>query len=110
MANIEKRVTEAGDTSYRVKIRLKGYPVQTAPFKRLTDARKWAQDTESAIREGRHFKTAEARKHSLTDLLNRNYAEILVNYSEKEQKERKSKLEWWNSKIGSHLLADITPA
>jgi integrase len=110
MANIEKRVTESGDISYRVKIRLKGYPAQSATFKRLTDAKKWIQDTESAIREGRHFKTAEAKKHSLADLLNRYYTEILVNYSEKEQKERKSKLEWWNSKIGSHLLADITPA
>jgi integrase len=110
MANIEKRVTESGDISYRVKIRLKGYPVQSATFKRLTDAKKWIQDTESAIREGRHFKTAEAKKHSLADLLKRYYTEILVNYSEKEQKERKSKLEWWNSKIGSHLLADITPA
>jgi hypothetical protein len=26
------------------------------------DAKKWVQDTESAIREGRHFKTTEAKK------------------------------------------------
>ena len=110
MATIEKRTTDNGETSYRVKIRLKGYPVQTATFKRLTDAKKWTQDTESAIREGRHFKTVEARKHTFADLAKRYYSEILPDYSVKEQKERRSKLEWWTSKIGYCVLGDITPA
>ena len=109
MANIEKRISNTGETSYRVKIRLKGYPIQSATFKRLTDAKKWTQDTESAIREGRHFKTAEAKKHTVKDLVTRYYSEILPNYNEKEQKERKSKLEWWATNIGHYLLADITP-
>ena len=56
MAAIESRISGDGKKSYRVKVRLKGYPVQSATFERLTDARKWAQQTESAIREGRHFK------------------------------------------------------
>jgi len=42
MASIEKRTTSDGNTSYRVKVRLKGYPVQTGTFERLTDAKKWA--------------------------------------------------------------------
>jgi hypothetical protein len=109
MANIEKRTISTGETSYRVKIRLKGYPTQTATFQRLTDAKKWAQHTEAAIREGRHFKTAEAKKHSFNDLVTRYYSEILPRYNEKEQKERKSKLEWWVKNIGHCLLADITP-
>jgi integrase len=110
MASIEKRESENGDTAYRVKIRLKGYPTQTATFQRLTDAKKWASTTESAIREGRHFKTAEAKKHTFYDLVRRYYSEILPQYNEKEQKERKSKLEWWRQGIGHKLLADITPA
>ncbi len=109
MASIEKRTTDTGDTSYRVKIRLKGYPPQTATFARLTDARKWAQHTEAAIREGLHFKTAEAKKHSFNDLVTRYTSEVLPHYNEKEQKERKSKLEWWVKNIGHYLLADITP-
>lgn len=44
-------------------MRLRGYPVQSATFDRLTDAKKWAQDTESDIRDRRHFKYAEAKKH-----------------------------------------------
>ncbi|MBK8815906.1 MAG: site-specific integrase [Methylococcaceae bacterium] len=110
MANIEKRTTNTGETSFRVKIRMKCYPPQTATFQRLTDAKKWAQHTESSIREGRHFKTAEAKKHSFSDLAIRYYSEILPSYNEKEQKERKSKLEWWVKNIGHCLLSDITPA
>ncbi len=110
MASIEKREVDNGDTAYRVKVRLKGYPPQTATFQRLTDAKKWAAATESAIREGRHFKTAEAKKHSFNDLLARYYSEILPNYSAKEQQERKARLVWWASGIGHNLLADITPA
>jgi len=77
MASIEKRITDAGGTSYRVKIRLKGYPTQTATFKRLTDAKKWVQHTESAIREGRHFKTSEAKKHTLADLVDKYINDVL---------------------------------
>jgi integrase len=110
MASIEKRETDNGDTAYRVKIRLKGYPTQTATFQRLTDAKKWAAATESAIREGRHFKTAEAKKHTFSDLVARYYSEILPQYNDKEQKERKGRLEWWRQGIGHNLLADITPA
>ena len=110
MATITERTALDGIKSFKAEVRLKGYPAQTATFKRKTDARKWVQDTESAIREGRHFKTAEAKKHSFADLVTRYYSEILPNYNEKEQGERKSKLEWWVSKIGYCLLSDITPS
>ncbi len=53
MATIERRTTKDGKAAYRVKIRRKGYPMQTETFTRLTDARKWAQLTEAAIEEGR---------------------------------------------------------
>jgi hypothetical protein len=61
MANIEKRVNQDNTVSYRVKIRLKGFPMQTATFERKTDAQKWAAATETAIREGRYFKTSSAK-------------------------------------------------
>ena len=66
MATIETRTAEDGTTTHRVKIRLKGHPVESASFSRKTDARKWAQATETAIREGRYFKVPEARRK--TDL------------------------------------------
>ena len=51
MANIQEVVGKSG-VKYRVLIRLKGCPPQSATFARKTDAKKWAQDTESAIRDG----------------------------------------------------------
>ena len=71
MATIQERKTNEGETSYRVMVRLKGFPVQTATFARKTDAKKWASQIESAIREGRHFKTSEAKRHTLNDLVQR---------------------------------------
>jgi hypothetical protein len=53
MATIETRQTPDGKTSYRVKIRIRGFPSQSATFERKTDARQWAQQTETAMREGR---------------------------------------------------------
>ena len=109
MATIEKRTTETGETSYRIKIRLKGYPTQTATFKRLTDGKKWIQDTESAIREGRHFKTAEAKKHTLADLVDRYIKDVLPT-KPKQVPAQRPQLERWKAEIGSYALADITPA
>lgn len=42
MANIEKRTTQKGYITYRVKIRLKGHPTHTASFQRISDAKRWA--------------------------------------------------------------------
>jgi hypothetical protein len=53
MATFEKRTTHDGTTTYRVKVRRKGYPPQTATFTKLADAKKWAQITEGAVLEGR---------------------------------------------------------
>ena len=108
MANIEKRVSNDGKTSYRVKIRLKGYPSQSATFERITDAKKWTQQTESAIREGRHFKTTEAKRHTLVDLIDRYCRDVLP--AKKSAKDQAQQLAWWKSEIGSHALADVTPS
>ncbi len=37
MASIEKRMNDDGIQGYRVKVRLRGHPAQTAAFTRLTD-------------------------------------------------------------------------
>lgn len=51
--------------------------MQTATFERKMDAKKWAQQTEAAIREGRHFKTSEAKRHTLAGLIERYIRDIL---------------------------------
>ncbi len=112
MAVIEKRITNEGKTSFRVKVRMKGYPPQTATFDRITDAKKWSQDTESAIREGRHFKTSQAKRHTLGQLIDRYISDVLPKKTKNQRSQRiqKQQLLWWKSEIGSYLLSDVTPS
>ena len=109
MASIEKRKSETGKLSYRAKVRLKGFPAQSATFKRLTDARAWAQQTEAAIRERRHFKTAEAKRHTFSDLVDR-FVDNELSKRPKVAQMRSSQLRWWEQKLGPYTLADISPA
>lgn len=109
MATIEERKTKDGKTSYRVRIRLKGFPQQTETFERKTDARRWIQQTESAIREGRYFRTVESKKHTLSELINR-YIEQVLPRKPKSEAKQLSQLIWWKDQIGSHFLSDVTPA
>lgn len=77
MAYIEERKTKDGKTHFRALICLKGHPKISATFERITDAKKWVQQTEAAIREGRYFRTSESKKHSVAELVNR-YIENVV--------------------------------
>ncbi len=108
MASIRKRKNGGGSTSYRVYVRLKGFPPQRASFPRLTDAKRWGAATEAAIREGRYFKTAEAKKHTLADLVDRYIRDVTPIRNDAQK--RTAHLEWWKSQIGAYTLADITPA
>ena len=109
MANIEKRISNDGKNSYRVKVRLKGYPSHSATFERLTDAKKWAQHIESAIREGRHFKTTEAKRHTLAELIDR-YIKIVLPSKPKAIQKQTALLQRWKDGIGSYALIDVTPS
>ncbi|MDH5767297.1 MAG: site-specific integrase [Gammaproteobacteria bacterium] len=109
MAYIQERKNSNGKKSYRVQVRLKGYPTQTATFERKTDAKNWAQQTETAIREGRHFKSSEAKRHTVTELIDR-YTRDVLDKNPKKKRDQGHHLEWWKDEIGSYTLADTTPA
>jgi len=110
MANIIERPTTAGEKRYVVRVRKKGHPVQTATFKRKTDAQRWARQVEADIEAGRHFKTAEAKRRTFGQLADRYLAEILPGKSEQLQKVQASQLAFWRGHFGDYPLADITPA
>ena len=110
MANFEQRKTKEGKTVIRVRVRLKGFPVETATFDRLTDARRWASKIETDIREGRHFKTTEAKRHTLAELVDRYLKDTLPKKSEVMQRDQWRHLTWWKDQIGDRLLADVTPS
>lgn len=107
MATIIKRLTADGKPYYTARIRLKGYPAQTASFPRITDAKKWAASTESAIKEGRHFKTAAAKKHTFAEMIDRFIAGST--FTKEQQEHQGMHLERWKAELGSYILADVTP-
>jgi len=107
VATIQERKSTDG-VKYRAMIRLKGYPAQTATFKRKTDAKRWITQTEAAIREGRHFKTSEAKRHTLNELIKRYIRDVLPT-KPKSEKKQINQLKWWDEKLGAYTLADITP-
>lgn len=108
MATVQRRTNKDGSYSYKVEVRKKGFPPQRATFKRKTDANKWARQTESAIEEGRYFKTTEARKHTLSDAINRYKKSVLP--EKKDSRKQGAQLDWWRDNLGAYTLADITPA
>lgn len=109
MAYIQERTAKDGKTHFRVQVRLKGFPIQTATFDRKTDAKRWAQQTEAAIREGRHFKTTAAKKHTLADMIDKYIKEILPT-KPKSQEVQEGQLKWWKEQLGAYTLYDVTPA
>ena len=112
MATIVEFVTRTGNTRYKVVIRLKGQPTQTATFSRRTDAKHWAQTTEAAILEGRHFKTAESKRRTFADMVDRYIEKVVpIRYTKPVVKRTVlGHLEWWKQELGPFALVDITPA
>lgn len=109
MAYVQERKTDDGKTHYRVQVRLKGHPTTTATFERKTDAKLWAQQTEAAMREGRHFKSSEAKKHTVGNLVDR-YIQNVISIKRKNKAAPIAQLIWWKNQIGHCLLSDLTPA
>jgi integrase len=110
MATIVRRPAKNGQTGYRDQVRRKGAPPLSATFTKLSDAKKWSQITEAAILEGRHFTTAEAKRHTLTDLVERYLVEVMPQKRPRTSYTQTRPLYWWRAQLGSHALAAITPA
>ena len=108
MANIRKREKKDGSIYYTVQIRLKGQKPQNQSFTRLTDARKWVTQTEAAIQEGRHFKTNEAKKHTLAEAIDRYCSGVVPKFTPNEQRIRLPILKRWKNEIGHLRLSDVT--
>ncbi|MEK7795739.1 MAG: site-specific integrase [Candidatus Hydrogenedentota bacterium] len=108
MASIRARKGVDGKLNYTARIRMKGTAEQSATFPRLTDARKWIQATESAIREGRHFRGTESKRHTLGEAIDR-YTRDVLPLKKSGIRDQAPKLERWKTEIGNLTLADVTP-
>ncbi|MDW7646457.1 MAG: site-specific integrase [Desulfuromonadales bacterium] len=72
MASIRKR----GPYQWQVKIRRRGYPLQSKTFETEDDAKKWARLIESEMDRGIFVSQAEAERTTLADALDRYRREI----------------------------------
>lgn len=108
MATITERTTRDGRKHFRVLIRLKGHAPASATFERKTDARRWSQQTESAIQEGRYFKTTEAKRHTVAELIDRYVRDVLPR--KKTAEKQRGQFAVWRAHLGHALLADVTSA
>ena len=109
MAYIEERRNDDGSTSYRVQIRVKGQKRISATFTRKTDAKIWAKETEVDLKNKKYFKTVEAKKHTLSELIDRYIRDVLPQKKDGIRSQRVQLL-WWKEKIGYLLLIDVTSA
>lgn len=73
----------------------------------MTDAKKWATQTESAIREGRYFPASIVKAKTLSEAIERYSNEMLPEL--KDFAGRKWLLDYWASNYGSYSLPSLTP-
>lgn len=109
MASITERIDGKGNKTYQVKIRMRGFPVQTATFIRKTDAKRWEQKTETAMREGKFFPEEKAKQTTLNDIINKYIAETLP-LKPNSIKDYTQQLGHWKSAIGHMPLSEVNSA
>lgn len=109
MASIQRIVSPlTQDISYRVQVRVKGRPSESATFPNRKEAQVWAASIETAIREGKHFPHAAAKRTSF-DALAKDYMKtVLPEFDEKERGTRTRQLAWWAQQFAGLALAEIT--
>jgi integrase len=104
MGTINEREDQNGNTRFQAIIRIKGHPTQTETFSTLTHAKRWIQQEEAAIREGRNFKLAESKKHTLGEMIDR----YIKQFNPPAYKQ--AQLIWWKTQLGHCLLYNVTPS
>lgn len=106
MATIRRR-EGANGVSYNVQIRIRPYPPTTKSFKKLTDAKRWAETTEMEMRDGKYGMIMESKRQTLAHAIDRYQKHILP---KKKKSKREYIVQWWKEKLGHLTLNEITPA
>jgi integrase len=60
------------------------------------------------MREGRYQKAAEAKRHTLSNLIDRYLREIIP--GKRNRPAQEAQLNWWKAQLGHLVLADVAPA
>ncbi len=109
MAVIEKRFKN-NQTTYRVKVRIKGFPETSATFDLLRDAKKWATETERQIKDGKYFSdNLTKEEHLLSEAIDR-YMDTVLAHKDKMITTQTRHFHYWKRELGAYYMNKITPA
>jgi hypothetical protein len=106
MTAINVHQAKDGTKTYRVRVRMRGQPTQTASFSTLKATRRWATMIEGDIIAGRHFPNKKP-KHTLNELLDRYVQEIMPRKTIETQRSHRPIVTFWRQKLGHKLLSYI---
>jgi integrase len=109
MASIQKiKSPLTGEISYRAQIRVRGKS-ESATFPKKSEAVEWAASLETAIREGKHFPHAVARRTSFDALAATYVRDALADLADDKQRNtREQQIEWWSEQFKGKTVAEIT--
>jgi len=108
MAHIYKRISKSGKVSYRAQVRIKGHPTLSHTCKEKTKAERWARKMEIAISDGQSMAILEAKKHTLSELIDR-YKKDVLSHKQKQRTDILNHLEVWRGLLGSYSLIALRP-
>lgn len=107
MGTIRKLTKKDGTDVYHAEIRLRGHKPERDSFRTKTLAKKWIQDTEAAIRDGRYKGLSAARKHTVGEVIDRFIKQCVPPHPIYFQKKVQILLRW-KAELGSLLLRDLS--
>lgn len=108
MAAIRERVKKDGTRVYAVQVRLAGYPAVSATFRTRRAAERWAKTKEAEMIEGRHSRSAEARRRTVAEAVDRYMLDVVPR--KRDGGMHRAYLPHWKQALGAVKLADLTPA
>lgn len=94
--------------NYRAQIRTRGKS-ESATFPKKAEAVEWAASIETAMREGKHFPHAAARRTGFDALVASYIEDALDGFDEKQKKTRIQQVEWWAKQFNGRTVVEITP-
>ena len=100
MSTVRTKARPNGTPYFQGIVRVKGQPPQFASFERKTDAKRWAEQTETAIRQRRYFHVFEAQHHTAAEMIDKFIADVLPLRPTKQQRDF-NPLRWWRKRIGT---------
>lgn len=109
MGSVRERKKPDGSIVYYAEMRKVGMPSQRANFPTKSAARKWLQNLEQEVSEGRMPQFMETQKHTVGDVIHRYCDEMAVRHPERLSAQLHYYV-WWEQLYEKLPLEQLSPA